>query len=288
MRHLVEIILVFISLLSCQSNLTKVVNIDEASIEWPRKGISNVKNETSHDITLITSFPNQTTKSIQTNIRAGEVAQFDIGDSSPGLSIDECSTAVIKFPNGNVVFCDKKGIDPWSRYFFDTFNEREEYELVDINGKLINHKLIIKSYHIDEKLLSMWREAHPSEIGDWAPIELNIPSANFPYEGGEETIIALNYPSWWINCGYEDAYTDDDGEIVYVNIVYANSSDGKGSYTYDLIDGGWYYAYVPNKGKSNSLVIITDENTTGGPRHASILMQAGDSFGTVTISQDSN
>ena len=33
--------------------------------------------------------------------------------------------------------------------------------------------------------------------GDWDPIELDKSHVNFPQEGGQDTVAALNYSRWW-------------------------------------------------------------------------------------------
>ena len=45
--------------------------------------------------------------------------------------------------------------------------------------------------------------------GDWDPIELDKTHVNFPPEGGQNTVSALNYSRWWINGGYESSKTVD-------------------------------------------------------------------------------
>ena len=44
--------------------------------------------------------------------------------------------------------------------------------------------------------------------GDWDPIELDKTHVNFPPEGGQNTVSALNYSRWWISGGYESSYQD--------------------------------------------------------------------------------
>ena len=124
---------------------------------------------------------------------------------------------------------------------------------------------------------------HP--LGGWDPIEVDKPEVHFASGGGEETVTALNYGGWWLNFGYE-GMMDECGFSRYINEVGATSTDGREAFTYDLLDGGWYHAAVPNKGRSNELVITVDQNTTSTPRKAFIKVQAGDAFGSVRIIQD--
>ena len=39
--------------------------------------------------------------------------------------------------------------------------------------------------------------------GAWDPVELDKSNIEFPAEGGQETVTALNYTSWWINGLYD-------------------------------------------------------------------------------------
>ena len=112
--------------------------------------------------------------------------------------------------------------------------------------------------------------------GAWDPIELDKSHVNFPKEGGQNTISALNYTRWWINGGYESSPLE---------YTHATSSDGEEVHTYDLLDGGWYHILVPDKGKSNTVIITVDPHDDTKPRQATIQMQAGNAFTTFTISQ---
>ena len=112
--------------------------------------------------------------------------------------------------------------------------------------------------------------------GAWDPIELDKSHVNFPQEGGQNTISALNYTRWWINGGYESSPSE---------YTHATSSDGENVHTYDLLDGGWYHVLVPDKGKSNTVIITVDLQYDTKPRQATIEMQAGNAFTKFTISQ---
>lgn len=113
--------------------------------------------------------------------------------------------------------------------------------------------------------------------GDWDPIELDKTHVNFPPEGGQNTVSALNYSRWWINGGYESSYQD---------YIQATSSGGDETCTYDVLDGGWYHVIVPDKGKSNTIIITVDPlSGDGNPREAIIEMQAGDAFTKISIAQ---
>jgi hypothetical protein len=100
--------------------------------------------------------------------------------------------------------------------------------------------------------------------GAWDPMELDKTHVNFPSEGGQNTVSVLNYTLWWIVGGYTS-----------VNEIGAQ----------DTLDGGWYHLTVPDKCKSNA-VIVTVEPNDGEARHTIIQMQSGNAFTTFSISQE--
>lgn len=108
--------------------------------------------------------------------------------------------------------------------------------------------------------------------GAWDPMELDKTHVNFPSEGGQNTVSVLNYTLWWIVGGYTSDF------------IHATSSEGENG-AQDTLDGGWYHLTVPDKCRSNS-VIITVEPNNGEPRQTIIQMQSGDAFATFSISQE--
>ena len=121
--------------------------------------------------------------------------------------------------------------------------------------------------------------------GKQTPIKLDKSELTFSSAGGEQTVTTVNYNSWWISGGYEDKkYVNGVSE--YVNYVYPTSTDGEDACTYDLLDGGWYYVVVPDKGNSNQVVITVSENTTSKPRSATIIMQNRNAFTNISIQQE--
>lgn len=120
--------------------------------------------------------------------------------------------------------------------------------------------------------------------GAWDPIELDKSHVNFPHDGGQNTVSALNYNRQWINGGYEVTYIAD--QKINSDYIHASSSDGNETHTYDILDGGWYHVSVPDKGKSNTIIITVEPlSGDGNPREAIIEMQAGDAFTKISIAQ---
>ena len=119
--------------------------------------------------------------------------------------------------------------------------------------------------------------------GKQTTIKLDKSELTFPSAGGEQTVTTVNYNSWWISGGYEDF---DQAKNEYTNYVYPTSTDGEDVCTYDLLDGGWYYVVVPDKGNSNQVVITVSENTTSKPRSATIIMQNRNAITNISIQQE--
>ena len=121
--------------------------------------------------------------------------------------------------------------------------------------------------------------------GKQKPIKLDKSELTFSSAGGEQTVTAVNYNSWWISGGYEDKkYVNGVSE--YVNYVYPTSTDGEDACTYDLLDGGWYYVVVPDKGKSNKAIITIYKNDTSNPCSVTITMQNRNAFTNIRIQQE--
>lgn len=119
--------------------------------------------------------------------------------------------------------------------------------------------------------------------GKQTTIKLDKSELTFPSAGGEQTVTTVNYNSWWISGGYEDF---DQAKNEYTNYVYPTSTDGEDVCTYDLLDGGWYYVVVPDKGESNQVLIRVSENNTSNPRYAIITMRNRNAFTNISIQQE--
>ena len=119
--------------------------------------------------------------------------------------------------------------------------------------------------------------------GGWEAPKLDKNELHFAAEGGEQTVTILNYSQWWIAYGYEGTEFVD-GILRYKNFVRATSSN-EDVITYDLLDGGWYHAVVPNGGYSNQIIITTDENNSDSSRQATIEMSVGNAGSYINIYQ---
>lgn len=134
-------------------------------------------------------------------------------------------------------------------------------------------------------IASLWSCEETIYDGAWVPMELDKTHVNFPPEGGQNTVSVLNYTRWWISGGYEIIRIAD--QKIDSDYIHASSSDGEEAYTFDILDGGWYHVMVPDKGKSNTIIITVDPIGDGGrPREAIINMTVGDAFANISIAQN--
>lgn len=286
--------LCFVSMLLCgcgqkvNTEEEKVYTEEELGVivEWASSGWSEVYNDTKELVTLTTSYyPGAQPRPLTSVIKPGEAVKLNAGAYVPGVSIDECIKAIIKFSDNTQILCDRESDYAWSKRFFENVQQRKEVEVVELaGGKKVSHDLVVRTFHIDNTLKELWEEWLEKNMSDglWAPIELDKPEVTFPAEGGTEIITALNYEAWWIEYGYEDVQ-NVNGELVYSNFVCASSSAG--AECPDILEGGWYHVSIPNRGQSNQLLITVDAKYEAKPRQATIEMESGDVFTQVKIYQ---
>ena len=122
-------------------------------------------------------------------------------------------------------------------------------------------------------------------VGKQTPIKLDNSELTFTSVGGEQAVTAVNYNSWWISGAYESKQSVN-GVSMSINYIYPTSTDGEDAYTYDILDGGWYYVVVPEKGESNKAIITVCKNDTSRPRSATITMQNQNAFVNINIQQE--
>ncbi len=132
-------------------------------VEWVCCGWSEVKNETNGTVTLITTYPHASSsdkKEITSVIAPGDHVKLDIGAYVSGVSIEESRTATIKLADGTEILCQRYGDDAWSKLFYETFEDREEYEVVELStGHKVRHDLRVRTYHINQNLIGVWKTA---------------------------------------------------------------------------------------------------------------------------------
>ena len=121
--------------------------------------------------------------------------------------------------------------------------------------------------------------------GDESTLKIKVDKSqiSFPAEGGEQTVTMTNYSLWAINGGYEDMVFED-GKWTYVNYVSPKSSSGEATYSSNVLDGGWYHATIPDKGRAPKLSVTVDKNE-GKARWATVVMTVGELSTDIKIYQ---
>ncbi len=132
-----------------------------AIVEWTSSGWSIAQNDLSETVTLVTTYRPMASRSrdtITSILTPGDTVQLHMGASVPGVSIDECLTATIKRRDETDIVCTRGADDPCSKHFFQNFQQRSTYEVVELHGKKVRHDMAIRTYHIDKALVDLWNE----------------------------------------------------------------------------------------------------------------------------------
>lgn len=155
MKKVLLAISAFVSLTGCS-----------VSIEWDYIGWSEVINETSNQVVLTTVYPREPNSGhifdVERAIPSGETSiYYQWFDGRVPESIDNSYSASVKLQDGTEIVCISQSDDPWSRYFYDNYESRKKVER-GFTYALEHYKreIYIKTYHIDDKLISLWRQAH--------------------------------------------------------------------------------------------------------------------------------
>ncbi len=147
---------------SCGKNdEERIYTTDELGVfvEWGRIGWNEIYNETDASVTLIVSAY---AGDVTSTINPGEFVTLDVGGFMPGISIDESYSVTIKLSDGKEIVCSRSAEDSWSKHFFSNFEQRQESEIVSLNdGKKVRHDLAVRTYHIDNTLVELWRASNP-------------------------------------------------------------------------------------------------------------------------------
>lgn len=128
-------------------------------VEWTRGGWSEVYNELDSQVTLVTTYysDNQESQTVTSVIKPGSFVTLDAGAYLPGISIDECQTASIRISEDEEILCTRGALNPWTYSFFKNFEQRKEFEIVELDGKKVRHDMVVRTYHISNTLLKLWQ-----------------------------------------------------------------------------------------------------------------------------------
>ena len=152
------VILAALTVVAC----TKVYTEAELGVEidWAYSGWSEVYNEFDGTVTLVTTYPDvhNLDKTIEESfvIEPGHFVKMEIGAFAPGRSISESLTATIKLSNGTEIICTNGADNPWSKHFYETYEQRNEDVIMDFDGKKFRHSWLYVTYHIDKSLVDIW------------------------------------------------------------------------------------------------------------------------------------
>ena len=152
----------------------RVYTADELGwiIEWRYRGYDKVYNETDGTVALTVFCPDDQNLSeliSETSVIASDnYLQLEIGDYLPGHSVTECVKVKIKFGDGTEFECEQGGRqspgsmqetwkNAWSEHFFKDCQQKNEYEVTEMDGYKIRHDLIVRTYHVDDELVEIWR-----------------------------------------------------------------------------------------------------------------------------------
>ena len=103
------------------------------------------------------------------------------------------------------------------------------------------------------------------------PIKTNVNTVAVSPTGGQAVVFATNYSSWWLN---NAACTDDSGSV---NEFYSETGVS--------IETDWMQLTVPSENR-NYLYIELSENGPFSARNITVVMQSGNAFKTLSITQD--
>jgi hypothetical protein len=98
-----------------------------------------------------------------------------------------------------------------------------------------------------------------------------------PCSGGTDTICTNNYSSWWI-C---EVIGTVDGSSIIRKPIQTNED----SCTFTCTYGIWYTLTVPAEHR-NMLVIKIEKNNKQQSRTIKVMMESGDAFKTINITQE--
>ncbi|MBR5034191.1 MAG: hypothetical protein IKX71_02690 [Bacteroidales bacterium] len=131
-------------------------------IDWLYLGWSEVYNNLDGTVTLVTTYPDYSDKKIEKTfvIEPGNFVKMEIGCFAPGTSISESLTATIKLSDGNEILCTNGADNTWSKRFYETFEQRNEDVILDIDGKKLRRSMLYVTYHIDKSLVDIWQADH--------------------------------------------------------------------------------------------------------------------------------
>ena len=199
------------------------------AIDWAYLGWSEVYNNLDETVTLVTTYPDHSDKTIEKTfvIEPGDFVKMEIGCFAPGMSISESLTATIKLNDGTEILCTNGADNAWSKHFYETFEQRNEDAIVDFNGKKLRHSWLYVTYHIDKSLVDIW-QASRIEIDNFLGSWQEYFGPDYHIEGGrtwhigKDSICVYTY-DWYSDTAWEKnlLYTLEQKEGKYIVVLHS-------------------------------------------------------------------
>ena len=213
-----------------------------AVFDWAYCGWSEVYNDLDETVTLVTTCPDYSNKIIERTyvIEPGDVAKMEIGAFVPGVSIGESITATIKLADGTEILCTNGADNPWSQRFYGTFEQRNEVEIKDFEGKKFRHSWLYVTYHIDKSLVDIWLDR--IEIDNFLGAWMEYYGPDYHTEGsrtwyiGKDLISVITY-DWYSDTETEKIlqYSLDQEEGKYIVTLHSQEESETGDQSYYII-----------------------------------------------------
>ena len=213
-----------------------------AVIDWAYRGWSEVYNDLDETVTLVTTYPDYSDRIAEKTyvIAPGDFVKMEIGAFVPGTSIGESLTATIKLADGTEILCTKGADNPWSKLFYETFEQRNEYEIMNFERKKFRHSWLYVTYHIDKSFVDTWLDRVETDnfLGAW----MEYFGPDYHTEGSRtwyisKDIISVITYDWYSDTETEKIlhYSLDQKEGKYIVTFHSQEESETGDQSYYII-----------------------------------------------------
>lgn len=239
------VLLAALAAVACSKADEKVYTEAElgVAIDWAYLGWSEVYNNLDEAVTLVTTYPGYSDKTIEKTavLEPGDFVKMEIGCFAPGTSISESLTATIKFSDGSEILCTNGADNPWSKHFYETFEQRNEDVILDFNGKNLRHSWLYVTYHIDKSLVDIW-QANRIEIDNFLGSWQEYFGPGYHIEGSRiwyisKDHICVSTYDWYSDTEWERnfLYTLEQIEGKYIVVLHSEEGSDTGDQSYYII-----------------------------------------------------
>ena len=213
-----------------------------AVIDWAYLGWSEVYNDLDKTVTLVTTYPDYSGRIEEKTyvIEPGDFVKMEIGAFAPGTSIGESLTATIKLADGTEILCTKGADNPWSKLFYETFEQRNEYEIMNFERKKYRHSWLYVTYHIDKSFVDTWLDR--VEIDNFLGAWMEYYGPDYHTEGSRtwyisKDIISVITYDWYSDTETEKIlhYSLDQNEGKFIVTLHPQEESETGDQSYYII-----------------------------------------------------